>query len=196
MLPDWRSLSTDFHTVLPVLMTGRGRGRIAVSLTLRCRLRCSVVYTKQPAMRSAACTRGSPVLAGPTRSVPFGSAQSLYRLNTPPSTLKDVGLHSIVPKHKEFCSWQSYTSGTMETYWGPREEGKDPGTAAYLKIVAAIPLWNKWTVRRLIWRPEWNEALSKKSWQVVTGPKAFTDWQRSLTDIAFVLLITLESSWI
>lgn len=114
MLPDAQSLSIDFHTVLPVRSAERGRDRFAVSLTLRCRLRCSVVQTKQPGLRSAACTRGSPALAGTTRSVAFRSAQSLCRSNMPPSTLKDVGLHSIVPKcKKEFCSRQSYEQRSL-----------------------------------------------------------------------------------
>lgn len=81
---------------------------------LSCRLRCSRVQTKQPVMGSAACTRGSTVLAEPTPSVAFRSGQSLCRLNMPPSTPRDVGLHSIMPKcKKEFCSRQSYICGTI-----------------------------------------------------------------------------------
>lgn len=68
-------------------------------------------------MRSAACARGSPVLAGTAHAVAFRSPQSLCRSNMPPPTLKDVGLRSIVPTcKKEFCSHQSYASGTPEPY--------------------------------------------------------------------------------
>lgn len=54
---------------------------------------------------------------------------------------------------------------TMEPYWRPCEAAKDPDIASYLKIVAAMPLWNKC---KLIWIAEWSETVSKKSWQVVT----------------------------